>query len=239
MEGTDWKDAEAPASDEFNGSGTQPGRRPGQCAQPWKISQSAGRKPGSLRASGKNSPQRFSRFTGLSANCLSAPAMADTVLPADENQLFDDLRQLVTKTREELERFKKVALPNLFKFCFLAADDCTAAGGPLASCFPLDLTRDSTPVFSALGRGSCALVALLVVYQLGKRRAGPAASAIAANPGEGAPAAMTARWTGPNCGAGGTGTNPKKSLSIQAAPSINNGADLEGGYESRASGPES
>ena len=106
----------------------------------------------------------------------------EPVLPADENQLFDDLRQLVTKTREELERFKKVALPNLFKFLpfwLLTIVLLLAASGILLPARP-DPGFDSRSL-AALGAVLALWVALLVVYQLGKRRAGPAASAIAAN----------------------------------------------------------
>jgi len=78
MEGTDAKDAEAPASDKLNGSGTQTGRRPGQCRRhlgQFQIKLAASREIFVLL---EKRPAALFALRQIPQTACSAPAMAGT-----------------------------------------------------------------------------------------------------------------------------------------------------------------
>ena len=107
----------------------------------------------------------------------------DAALPADENQLFEELQQLETKTRDELERFEKIPLPRLFKFLPLWLLTILLLGWLLAWRI---LLHPSTGIrFLLMGNRAwpwrSLWVVLFVIHQLGKRPAAPAANTIAGN----------------------------------------------------------
>jgi DNA segregation ATPase FtsK/SpoIIIE-like protein len=106
----------------------------------------------------------------------------EPALPADENQLFEELRQLETDTRNELGRFEKIPLPRFFKYLpmWLLMILLLLAFGVLVLLFHhLGLSAISYWVTGT------ALVFLWVIawmiHQRGKRQAGPATSTIASN----------------------------------------------------------
>ena len=185
MEGTDLEGRQKHRlQTERNGRGTQTGCRPGQCRRnPGKFQNQAGRKPGSFRASGKNGPQRFSRLRQIPPVALPAPAMAGANLPPDENQLLDEFHRLESQTRDELNRFKKIPLPRIFKYLPMW----------LLAILLLLIFGASVPLLHHQGLNAISYcwvtgatlvfvwVIALMIHQHGKRQAGPAASAIAAN----------------------------------------------------------
>ena len=102
-------------------------------------------------------------------------------LPPDENQLFDEFHRLEFRTRDELNQFKKIPLPRIFKYLpmwLLTILLLLAFGAsvPLLGAFTLSLVTYRGPGIAL----AVVWVILFVIHQLGKR-AGPAASAIADN----------------------------------------------------------
>jgi DNA segregation ATPase FtsK/SpoIIIE-like protein len=103
-------------------------------------------------------------------------------LPADENQLFEELRRLETETRNELSRFEKFPLPRFFKslplwLMMILLLLAFSAAIPLLHHLGLNAI--------AYGVTGAALVLLggiaWLIHQRGKRQAGPAAGTIAAS----------------------------------------------------------
>ncbi|MFZ0827373.1 MAG: FtsK/SpoIIIE domain-containing protein [Verrucomicrobiia bacterium] len=123
----------------------------------------------------------YGAFRRLLSPHQSSP---DDALPADENQLFEELQRLETKTREELERFEKIPLPRLFKFLPFWLLTILLLGSAVLA-FGLSLPLLPHPGFysgplTTLGGILVALwVALLVMHQLGKRQGAPVANTIA------------------------------------------------------------
>jgi hypothetical protein len=108
-------------------------------------------------------------------------------LPADENQLFDEFHRLESQTRNDLDRFKKIPLPRIFKYLqfwlltILLLGLAVLAFGLSFPVHPPD-PEFNYGLFAALGTVFVAIwVVLLVIHQLGKRQGAPTASAIAAN----------------------------------------------------------
>ena len=104
-------------------------------------------------------------------------------LPPDENQLFDEFHRLESQTRDELNQFKKIPLPRIFKYLpmwLLTILLLLAFGASV----PL-LHHQGLNAISYCWVTGAALVFLwviaLMIHQHGKRQAGPAASAIAGN----------------------------------------------------------
>ena len=103
-------------------------------------------------------------------------------LPPDENQLFDEFHRLESRTRDELNQFKKIPLPRIFKYLpmwLLTILLLLLATGILLPARPHP-GFDSRS-FVALGAVFALWAVLLVIHQLGKRPAIPVASAIAGN----------------------------------------------------------
>ena len=109
----------------------------------------------------------------------------EPALPADENQLFEELRRLETDIRNELSHFEKIPLPRFFKYLPLW----------LMMILLLLVFGASVPLFHYLGLNAVAYwvtgIALVLlgviawmIHQHGERQAGQAASAIAANLGK-------------------------------------------------------
>jgi S-DNA-T family DNA segregation ATPase FtsK/SpoIIIE len=100
----------------------------------------------------------------------------------DENQLFDELRRLETGTREELNRFEKILLPQIFKYLplwLLTLVLLLALGAwVLLHHSPgMDFYSCREPAIAL----AAVWVVLFVIHQLGKRPAAPIARSIAAN----------------------------------------------------------
>jgi len=113
-------------------------------------------------------------------------------LPAEDNRLFEELQQLETKTRDELNRFGQFLLPRLFKYLPMWLLTILLLPFPVLlllanlsqQVFPIAYPPSkSNPSFNlALGVVLAALwVALLIIHQLGKRQASPIARTIAGN----------------------------------------------------------
>ena len=106
----------------------------------------------------------------------------EPALPADENLLFEELQRLETKTREELSRFEQIPLPRFFKFLplwLLLILLLLAFGASVLLFRHLGLN-----IISYWVTGTVLVflwVIALMIHQRGKRQAGPAASATAAN----------------------------------------------------------
>src|ERR1035437_921584 len=103
-------------------------------------------------------------------------------LPPNEDQLFDEFHRLEFRTRDELNQFKKIPLPRIFKYLpmwLLTILLLLAFGAsvPLLGAFTLSLVSYRGPGIAL----AVVWVILFVIHQLGKRQAGPAASAIAGN----------------------------------------------------------
>ena len=110
----------------------------------------------------------------------------EPALPADENQLFEELHRLENDTRDELSRFEKIPLPRFFKYLQFWLLTILLLGSAVLA-FGLSLSARPHPgfnsgLFAVLGAAFVVLwSALLVIHQRGKRQAGPAAGVIAAN----------------------------------------------------------
>ncbi len=105
----------------------------------------------------------------------------ETNLPPDENQLLDELHRLEAQTRDDLNRFKKIALPRIFKYLPMWLLTILLLG--FAASVPLLHHRGLNA--SSYWMPGATLVFLWVIawmiHQRGKRQAEPAASAIAGN----------------------------------------------------------
>ncbi len=98
----------------------------------------------------------------------------DQGLPPNEDHLFDDLNRLEFQTREELDRFKTILLPRVFAFVPMWLLTILlllvfSVSVPLLH-FPYPAAGVTLVVFWAV---------FLVIHQLGRRQAGPAARRIA------------------------------------------------------------
>ncbi len=103
-------------------------------------------------------------------------------LPPAEDQLFDEFNRLESQTRDDLNRFKKIPLPRIFKYLpmWLLAILLLLIFG---AAIPLLHHRGLNTIFYWVKAAALVLVwvVALVIHQHGKRQAGPAASAIAAS----------------------------------------------------------
>lgn len=106
-----------------------------------------------------------------------APELAHPDLAPDENQLLGELRELLGKTRSDLDRFRKFLLPHFFQYLpvwlFLVVGQIPLA--PLLRQFGI---HDYTYLDSLKCAGALLGVGT-VLYQVGKRQAGPLAEVIA------------------------------------------------------------
>ena len=107
----------------------------------------------------------------------------EPALPPDVDQLFDEFHRLEFRTRDELNQFKKIPLPRIFKYLPMWLLTTLLLLGFAAS-VPL-LHHHGLNAISYYWVTGAALVFLwviaLMIHQHGKRQAGPAASALAAN----------------------------------------------------------
>jgi hypothetical protein len=103
-------------------------------------------------------------------------------LSPDVDQLFDEFHRLEFQTRDELNRFKKIPLPRIFKYLPMWLLTILLLLGFAAS-VPLLHHRGLNAIsYWVTGTALVFLwVIVLMIHQHGKRQAGPAASAIAAN----------------------------------------------------------
>jgi S-DNA-T family DNA segregation ATPase FtsK/SpoIIIE len=104
-------------------------------------------------------------------------------LSLDQNQLLDEFQRLVSRTREDLARFRKNLLPWIFRFLPISLVTLLLMGAIAA-----------VPVFQYYGRNTVSwpetgpavlvLVGILILYFLGHRAVGPAAAVIAGQLGK-------------------------------------------------------
>jgi DNA segregation ATPase FtsK/SpoIIIE, S-DNA-T family len=132
-----------------------------------------------LEASARSAFRGYGSFRRLLSPKRSWP---ESGLPADEQRLFEEFRQLEAKTRDELDRFEIIPLPRLFKYLPLWLLTLL-----LALAFGAWVLLQTRP---ALNFDACRMpgsvlglvwLALLVIHQWGKRPAAPGAKSIAAN----------------------------------------------------------
>jgi len=102
-------------------------------------------------------------------------------LPPDENQLFGEFHRLESQTRDDLNRFKKIPLPRIFKYLPMWLLTILLLG--FAASVPLLHHRGLNA--SSYWMPGATLVFLWVIawmiHQRGKRQAEPAATVIAGN----------------------------------------------------------
>ncbi|MDB6068246.1 MAG: segregation ATPase, FtsK/SpoIIIE family [Pedosphaera sp.] len=116
----------------------------------------------------------FSGYRKFVRLLSAAPALSESDLAPDEQQLLKQLGALLVKTRGELDRFRKSPLPVLFKYLpvWLLVVLC-----PVALVLQhFQFAPISQPVaISVTG----ALLALIVLRYIGRQQAGPSAAGIA------------------------------------------------------------
>jgi len=134
----------------------------------------------------KNARRAFRGYGAFRRLLSPHRSWPEPAIPADENELFEELRRLEAETRSELDRFEKIPLSRLFKFLpfwlrtILLLGSAIVAFGIAFSAVPHPGFHSGP--FMALGAVLVALWSvLLVIQQLGQRQAGPAANTIAAN----------------------------------------------------------
>jgi len=132
---------------------------------------------GRLEKSARSAFRGFGKFRRLLSPQRQWP---ESPLPPDDAQLFDELKQLESRTREELDRFGSILLPRIFKYLPMWLLTILLLLG-FASSIPL-LHRlgvnSASYTESGIVLGVLWLI-LLAIHQFGKRQAGPSASIIA------------------------------------------------------------
>jgi S-DNA-T family DNA segregation ATPase FtsK/SpoIIIE len=128
-----------------------------------------------LEAEGRNSFKGYTKFVRLLSN---AKPLTDIGLASDEHQLGAELRELLIKTNEDLDRFRKLLLPRIFKYTpiwlLLVLAQIPLVG--LLQYFGINSFSYRDAAASVIG----CLVVGCTFYFAGKRGAEPKARAIAA-----------------------------------------------------------
>ena len=104
-------------------------------------------------------------------------------LSQDDNQLTEEFQRLMSKTREDLTRFRKNPLPWIFRFLPISLVTLLLLGTVAAVPVSQHLGRN-TVSWSETGPAASALFVILILYFLGHRTAGPAATVIAGQLGK-------------------------------------------------------
>ena len=133
-----------------------------------------------LEKAARSAFRGYGKFRRLLAPHQHSPEPA---LPADEDQLLEEFRRLEADIRNELNRFEKILLPRIFKYLpmWLLTILLLLAFGVSV---PLLHHRGLNAISYYWVTGAALVfvwVIVLMIHQHGKRLAGPAASAIAAN----------------------------------------------------------
>jgi hypothetical protein len=103
-------------------------------------------------------------------------------LPPDVDQLFDEFHRLEFQTRDELNQFKKIPLPRIFKYLPMWLLTILLLLGFAASVPLLHYLGLNAISHWVMGTALVFLwVVVWMIHQHGKRQAGPVASAIAGN----------------------------------------------------------
>ncbi len=126
-----------------------------------------------LETKARNAFKGYRKFLRL----LSAPpAMNSPEVPSDEYQLITGLREVLGKTRDDLDRFRKLLLPRFFKAwpVLLLIGLCPLPLVPLLQHFGVS----SFSYREAAGTMVGCLVAGFILHEIGKRQAAPLATAI-------------------------------------------------------------
>ena len=130
-----------------------------------------------LEERARNSFRGFAQFRRL---LEAAPSAAEAPAGSDEYQLFDELGRLLSRTTDDLNRFRKLFLPLCFRllsiWLFLVMALVVPVGlVPILRHF--GTTGFAYPHAAGVAAGLIALA--LVLHQTGRRRGQPAAAAIA------------------------------------------------------------
>ena len=109
----------------------------------------------------------------------------DPDLSPDANQLFEEFQRLESKTREDLDRFRKILLPQMFRFLPVSLVVLlllvAVAAVPVLQHFGRNVVS-----WPETGPAAFGLLVILVFYFQGRRVAAPAATVIAGQLGKGA-----------------------------------------------------
>jgi len=126
----------------------------------------------SLEVRAQDSFRGYGKFQKLLSN---AQAQAD--VSRDEYQILTELRELLTKTAGDLNRFRKLLLPAFFKYTPVWVVLVLCQIGAVPALQYLKIGSFTYPMAIASTAGCFVLG--LVLHQLGKRRAGTLATTIA------------------------------------------------------------
>ena len=128
-----------------------------------------------LEKSARRAFRGYGKFRRLLKRCQQQP---DSDLSQDENQLFEEFQRLESKAREGLDRFRKILLPQVFRFLPVSLVVLlllvAVAAVPALQHFGRNVVSWSETGPVALG-----LLVILVFYFQGRRVALPAATVIA------------------------------------------------------------
>jgi hypothetical protein len=108
---------------------------------------------------------------------------AEPDLSQDKIQLVEEFQRLMSKTREDLARFRQNLLPCIFRFLPISLVILLLLGAVVAVPVSQHFERN-TLSWSETGPAASALFVILIFYFLGRRAAGPAATDIAGHLGK-------------------------------------------------------
>ena len=128
-----------------------------------------------LEKSARRAFRGYGKFRRLLKRCQQQP---DSDFSQDANQLFEEFQRLESKAREDLDRFRKILLPQVFRFLPVSLVVLlllvAVAAVPVLQHFGRNVVS-----WSETGPAAFGLLVILVFYFQGRRVAVPAATVIA------------------------------------------------------------